>query len=257
MKIFFYIIGIILLIGIIAFIFYRITRKGDSIGFQDFLIDSVFHNEKTPSAKENVIISNAVINGAPPLPKEDPLGSYIPNIIPKTAEPIKTNKIDDALSNTPIPSSIANTGPVVIENPLPTAENIPDWLKVPMNQNVSIHNTEKPETIPTVEIVKDVKMDNILDTTPNASIETDTAIIIEKPVEEPILDPLFTASKESNTIPDWIKNTTLVPDTVQNTAIDTTLAQTNPIVSEPAHPEEEKLPDWLVNSLQSDTNTDI
>lgn len=61
-KIFFIIVGIILLIGILAFIFYRITRKGDTIGFQDFLIDSVFHNKPSaPPVSEKVIKSNVVV----------------------------------------------------------------------------------------------------------------------------------------------------------------------------------------------------
>lgn len=46
MKIFFLIIGIILFVILIGYIAYRVSKKDDTIGFQDFLIDSVFHAKK-------------------------------------------------------------------------------------------------------------------------------------------------------------------------------------------------------------------
>lgn len=42
-KVFFIIVGLVVFVILLGYGFYRISRKSDNIGFQDFLIDSVFH----------------------------------------------------------------------------------------------------------------------------------------------------------------------------------------------------------------------
>lgn len=44
-KVFAIILGVLLLILLIGYIFYRVSRKNNDMGFQDFLIDSVFHSK--------------------------------------------------------------------------------------------------------------------------------------------------------------------------------------------------------------------
>lgn len=78
-------LGIILIVILIGYALYRISRKNNDTGFQDFLIDSVFHSKKPQSEPTNqantipttVVPSNneSVIIQSPTI---DPLTSYIP-----------------------------------------------------------------------------------------------------------------------------------------------------------------------------------
>ncbi len=74
-KVFFIILAIIIFIVLLGFIIYRFSRKNDDIGFQDFLIDSIFHskpkNPETPSVKQqaaNVSTAVSVTSGITPTP---------------------------------------------------------------------------------------------------------------------------------------------------------------------------------------------
>ncbi len=90
MKVFFLILGIILLVILLGYIFYRVTRKGTDIGFQDFLIDSVFHSkrpDKEPSTSiktsdsGNIIVNEGIKEVPSPVVAAqiaDPLTSYVP-----------------------------------------------------------------------------------------------------------------------------------------------------------------------------------
>ncbi len=277
-KVFFIIIAVVLFIGILAFTFYRFTRKGDSIWFQDFLIDSVFHSKSAPPpVSEDIKKYSSIINGAPPLPKEDPLISYVP---PKD---INIADVNQKTAEIPLPvSNIASNNLVTLKDVTPgieethtTSESIPDWLKVPststnnspvdspkiyavesidaMNSSIS----SDMQTNPTIDDVPVTKEDipNWLNTssdiiTPieskNEIIETqaeETSIVENnKPINEvqPVLIP--ENSKTDDGIPEWIKNTSVIPE---NPALEVISSNTT---------KEDKLPDWLVNSLQSDVN---
>lgn len=72
-----------------GYAFYRISKKNNDIGFQDYLIDSVFHSKKIEipndisSSDEDSIIIKSPIVSTENIPKkkvqqEDPLASYIP-----------------------------------------------------------------------------------------------------------------------------------------------------------------------------------
>jgi hypothetical protein len=131
-KVFFIIIAIILVITLIGFIFYRMSRKDENIGFQDFLIDSVFHSRERPDAVVSTPVSSSVI--VPPVPVVtpiiDPLTSYTP---PAPVAPVSPIYESAPASVDPLTSS-----PVTTPDPLaqvtetaPAVEHIPDWLKVP------------------------------------------------------------------------------------------------------------------------------
>jgi hypothetical protein len=66
--------------------------------------------------------------------------------------------------------------------------------------------------------------------------------IINIPQNEPVWIP--EDSKTDDDIPEWIKNTSVIPS--------------EPVISTPDAtntPKEDKLPDWLLSSIQSDTDT--
>lgn len=250
-KIFFIIIGIILLIGIIAFIFYRITRKGTTIGFQDFLIDSVFHNEKAPPISESITKSNAIVNGPPPLPKEDPLSSYTPIITPPVTSPVVP------ISVTHESMAVSETNPISDSNPridsTPTLENIPDWLKAPIAQHsmnpVVTHDILPVENITTIP--ENIASPEI------ATPPQKTPVVIPKiPTEAPV-SPRIEAPETDTSIPDWIKGTSLGKDEIPSS----TWEPVTPIISSSAEVppsfEEESLPDWLINSLQAETTASV
>lgn len=229
-KIFFIIIGIILLIGVIGFILYRVSRKDDNIGFQDFLIDAVFHSKRDtvspvePTVKPNIVTPT-------PIPKEDPLSSYTPPApIPKI-DPIAqmSSTMDDPLSRR---EDILTAAPEMT----PAPENIPEWLKIP---------TPVPAPTPTVTDAPVV-----------APIEETRAEVIP-PIEDidtslPKLEttPTVDDTSSDDGIPDWIKNS---PINQSNTTESDPLASP---VSAPITPvDTEKLPDWLMSSIQEEPTT--
>lgn len=272
-KVFFIIIAIILFIWILGFIFYRITRKGDSIWFQDFLIDSVFHSKSVPPPiSEDIKTNSSIINWAPPLPKEDPLINYVP--------PSDTKAVTDVPSitigkSTPIVSTETYNKTEIDVTPIPedthtSTESIPDWLKVPGTSSESINPIEQSEihddiqsqdiqnnTINTGADIIPITEEKIVSTgiIPNR-LDTPTGIIIPSvpstenpeweiiniPQNEPVWIP--EDSKIDDDIPEWIKNTSVIPS--------------EPVISTPDTtntPKEDKLPDWLLSSIQSDTDT--
>ncbi len=217
-KIFFIIVGIILVIGVIGFIFYRVSRKDDNIGFQDFLIDSVFHSRKATPITVDTMDTNIVVNGAPPLPKEDPLTNYVPPVVnPVVID--RTIPLIDPLA-TPPSTHIIDTS---ADTTHLTTNTVPDWLKVPSS-------IEK-------EVPKSPSIQNIQPTGPlSPPLEIDT------PEAGPIA-PTPTTTLSEDGIPDWIKNSPTAPEVPIPV-----VAETTPV---PA-PASEQLPDWLMSSIQAD-----
>ncbi len=246
-KVFFIIIGVILLIGVAAFILYRINRKGDTIGFQDFLIDAVFHSGKTSSTIDTTV-TDAIVNGPPPI-KEDPLNNYTPTVIQKNetiVSPIQQNENivspekhnwDPKITES-ITQSLGNTQ----ETPATIlSENIPDWLKV----NTNVVPTPTNDHLPQIENIP-----------AEESISEPTKVIDIKNSEEKI-PPVITSNEVENHIPDWIKNTSLASNEEIN--IESLVKWETPasLISKTSNPpEEERLPDWLMSSIQTDTTAE-
>jgi PKD repeat protein len=230
-KIFFIIIGIILIIGVIGFIFYRLSRKDDNIWFQDFLIDSVFHSRRVTPMTVDTSSTNVVVNGPPPLPKEDPLVNYTPIITP--APVIRSPAIDPLSIVTPL---IVDT-PVVI-TPI-TGDTVPDWLKAPSNIEKEIPQIQSDPISQSIDSISP---------------------LFELNTPEPVaITPTPTTTLSDDGIPDWIKNT---PTTTETPPVNGILHVDNSTTAPSEHltvvpPASEKLPDWLMNSLQSDTVSEV
>ena len=111
-----YILGGIVLVLLLGYLFYVLSRKNSDIGFQDFLIDSVFHAKKsdpdsvtiqTPDATD-IIVKPVTVGVTPPSPviQVDPLASYTPPVVE-----VKPIRVDPIESSEPA--------------------SIPSWLQVP------------------------------------------------------------------------------------------------------------------------------
>lgn len=203
------------------------------------MIDSVFHSRKATPITVDTTNTSVVINGAPPLPKEDPLVNYTP----PTSTPVSSVKsapVDPLGTINPIVLEpiIAVSQPIEISQT--TNDSVPDWLK-------ATSNIEK-ET-PKIE------------STPIAHPIDSMSPLFEVNIAEPIaIDPTPTTVLSDDGIPGWIKNsptteTTQILDPLVSHSDTETSYQSKPEVS----PTSERLPDWLMNSIQSDTvpETDV
>ena len=149
------------------------------------MIDSVFHSRKATPITVDTTNASIVVNGAPPLPKEDPLVSYTPT------PPIVTTTL-------PTVDPLMTVTPVIVETPTisaapMTADTVPDWLKAPSS-------IEKEE--PRIE------------SSPLAQPIDSMSPLFEVNTPEPAplaLTPTTTLSDDS--IPDWIKNSPTTIDT--------------------------------------------
>lgn len=239
-KVFGFVIVIILAMVLIGFIAYRVTKKKDDIGFQDFLIDSIFHarntKKNTPavSTPENTEIIK-------PLKEDsrlniDPLESEIP----KKQEPV----IHDPMasfsqgSSSSIPSSITEEKKDIPVTLSPEEHaSIPDWLK--------------PQS-PMPEIEQETTQDT-------------TVVMTPEPIEN-----TQEVKPESGEIPDWLKWSTETPATSEAPSEESNIESESNVVNpkdeerEEGWKEEEKpldiptsenasseesLPDWLVDSI--------
>ena len=224
------------------------------------MIDAVFHHEKRSPIPENITKTDSVINGAPPLPKEDPLNTYIPVNTPVASDPVKNSQIHDTLENKPILDTLISTGNPVTSTNISTPENIPDWLKVPMAQNKEVYSspTETAPSIitPTVDSTVIITPEN----TPVIHEEDNSSILVDS-TNETALSPIVQEAKEiapqeSDTIPDWLKNTSLAKENTPSVIEDTSTQKETVDIPVTQQKDEEKLPDWLLNSIQPETDSE-
>lgn len=245
-KVFGFIVAIILVIILIGFIFYRVAKKNEDIGFQDFLIDSIFHNkgnnhpiENTEKKGENIkstesqhisadplsVPSSAI---ASPVPQMDPMKNFDTTQI-QLPEPPTPEIAEVKLPETVNTESVTDSG------------SIPDWLKPVENasssqetQDVSDTSGEIKESINTQESKADS-----LDTFEESPIPdwlkwTQT----EEPTQEPKDATLSETISEENVSTE--------------TTTDDTLPSKNEVTSNEAT---SPLPDWLVDSVS--THNDV
>ena len=176
------------------------------------------------------------MNGAPPLPKEDPLSSYTPIVEEKIVvftqeDPIvevakDTNRAMDPLNSFVPEQAIEKTPDTVM---VPT-ESIPDWLKAPIIESQKETITEATETP--------------INDTNNTKIESKTTD--EKVVTQ---EEKTTEATIEDSIPDWLKSVQTT-DTLAESKSQATVEI--PTEKAPTNTDSEKLPDWLINSLQSE-----
>lgn len=236
--VFLYILWGILLVLLIWYVFYLIGRKNDDIGFQDFLIDSVFHARKSPNTTEsgttdtsNIIVTQApVVAEKSPIIQVDPLASYTPPVIVTAPLEATHNWLESAPTETE------------------SSTNIPAWLQIPKTETVSDTKTETPGVEPIV--TEEVSTPTWLQVDSN---DGDTSSVI---VPETLEDTPAAPASES-TVPDWLQAT---EEAIAPTDTPPTESIVTEEVSSPETTREEittsnDLPDWLVDSLKSSEET--
>lgn len=119
-----FIIWIIFLIGIIAFVIYLLKRKDSNVGFQDYMIDKFAHGEEKKETINNEVKTE--IKKEDPKPIEDPLKNFTPPV-------------------DPITSIIQNSNEIKKEETSKIEDNsvMPDWLKPQNNENKTENPIEK------------------------------------------------------------------------------------------------------------------
>ncbi len=140
-KVFLFIIGLIVVVIWGAYIFYRVTRKNSKLAFQDFMIDSVFHagkkKKETESSLAKTNIPGTTITTGATITPEWPTQKT-----PAANDPLMTKS--DSLENSKNVSQAASDPLTSFEAPKkqdlpPNApnqesntqqeESMPDWLK--------------------------------------------------------------------------------------------------------------------------------
>ncbi len=224
--IFAYIIWGIIFVLLLGYIFYLLSRKNTDIGFQDFLIDSVFHTKKAETTTTGIRTpdgASIIVPQAPPVVvspviKVDPLASYTPPVIEVKPTIIEAPTIDPLASVEPA--------------------SIPSWLQVPKTEEKETTLTEEP--IPIAE-TQDVS----------------TAI------EIPIVPAIEVAE---SAVPSWLQVTDTpvieTPITTDEVHTDDILAPDEDIAPERVtattpEPSSDALPDWLMASLQAPETTPV
>lgn len=256
-MVFFWIIGWIILVLLMGYVFYLLSRKNDDIGFQDFLIDSVFHSKKieTPhdmssSDEENIIIKAPIIQNETIEKKtqqEDPLASYTPASVvwnPTVIAPLNE-----------------------IQNPTSETTAIPSWLQAPIAEEV--WTTDPLSTIANMNSEIEEKGTQLTNNnTTDTDILTDKVQIPTESWESPLVsetsDPLDMHSEVSDeVVPDWLKSSMIESTPKEELTEKNHEVWVSPDISENMEDSqewsvssEEKLPDWLVDSLKNSNEDD-
>lgn len=242
-KVFWVILWILLFVLLIGYIAYRVARKNNDMGFQDFLIDSVFHmntgNKKQASVVKPSITPTASTELVTQVIQKDPLAESFD--IKKNVDPLESMQ-NTTYSEVNIDEN--NKNGVVIPPPISQLESseqvIPDWLK-PLSPE-----TKTPEEENTK--ISDEK------------ISTDKS-------DEASGNKLETPSVQTNELPDWLTWNTETPVIeniapqepqaeipVRNTE-ETQIVTENAVLTQDTE-NSETLPDWLKNSIPSPKSED-
>ena len=267
-KIFLLILAIIIFVIFGGYILYRVTRKNEDIGFQDFLIDSVFHAKRNTGAKENgeVWIPTQAIQKTEPqelVKKEiiDPLAEYKENLektqgaiqneektISPTVDPLSE---EDKIAITTTPEWSISPEENLWEHHEETS--IPDWLKNPAT-NTENTVTESSVIIPetpleqTVAGEEEEMKENVvsLELPSSEEITEDVAQEPEReqneaPISKEVIDAgevIASQTEWEDSVPDWLKSTASESQTTE--------------IPEESPEETETLPDWLIDSVKTD-----
>lgn len=262
------ILWLIVFVILIGYILYKLSNKKGEIGFQDYLIDSIFHAKKTApidtSSNTSIVtqkVESPEIIRTPSITEEpktitttDPLASFVPPVIsqtPTTVDPIM--------------------GWSIATPPLNETTNIPDWLKPPMGdiEPVSIDSNSKSETnaITTespIEITKQpetvINTENTTNTTAetttsNASLNNDVTLP-DWMTQSTTEDEQSTTESHTNTEPvaTEVIDTQFGGNTVESTTEDSPVIATS---TTPSQVENNSLPDWLIESVKPSISAKI
>jgi PKD repeat protein len=256
-KIFWIIIAIIIFVILGWYILYRITRKNEDIGFQDFLIDSVFHAKRNDEAKGSNDIWGLpqIIQKTEPqevIKKEviDPLAQY-KETLEKTQESIQSEEkiasqtIDPLSEQSEVITTITEWSLAPLENSQEHHDetSIPDWLKSP-----GVESTESLEKssllVPEAPLEKTTESEEntvSVEENPMSDIYINKSEVLQtEPVStEEMTNSVELSTKWNEAVPDWLKSTAAE---VQNSGI-----------WENTPEETETLPDWLIDSVKNET----
>ena len=227
-KVFGIIIIVIIIIILIGFILYRFSRKNNDIGFQDFLIDSIFHtrNSKWPSSSGDWIFAKKEI-----FAKVDPLATAIQESIPSIVIPSSSPVEDPMTKFSQMSVQEVTKDEILVKTPIQEeVASIPDWLKP---KNDTIVQASPP-------IFPEWAMSDV--TTPT-SILDDSVLWSENnllpsetfPIPEASLPPEFIADteaplpwdihsnkEEDPNLPDWLKGMSADDDIIPLNALSDT-----------------------------------
>jgi PKD repeat protein len=260
-KIFFIILAVIIFVILWGYVFYRISRKSEDTGFQDFLIDSVFHSKKpeTPEMKEgNIGTTQGVVQQI----NIDPLKENIDGI-EKYKEELRlrenSNAIDPLVSNDPLSSlgqTNSPTGNSQIEEEVSDQHTVPDWLKAPVWEESAIQQSSELSIENELSQEKDSTELPILNTQDiakeeNAPITLDETQVVVGLPETPTLapEPESILTPESESIPNWLKGSMETKIGEEENPLNINPAEVLEIEKEESMAVSETLPDWLINSV--------
>jgi PKD repeat protein/type IV secretory pathway VirB2 component (pilin) len=275
-KVFFFILGIILLVILIGYGFYRFSRKSDTIGFQDFLIDSVFHAKRAPEQTQAPTKSapppdffttpSIIIPEKEPAPKPvDPMKDFVSPV-----EQIPTNhRTEEAPAPKPLAEESQIQSPVSTPTPEPPIGQgiplnaewwVPDWLRAPTYADETQAETSDeqiPET--STQWVIEAPAEDIPDwlkEAQNTTGETITEASVETPIIEPTETPIIVSedilpSAEGAILPPHVTTELdILGHDIPNIDVPPEILQNTPPNPEPASG---SIPSWLMDSVKTET----
>ncbi len=262
LKVFAWIIGIVIGAVILLFVFFKIVNKNGSLGFQDFIIERVFGKGKSAipanAPKPAPVVTPAIPPTIIPTPVTIPMPVTVPPpIVVPTPTPVPRPQNGDLLGSvstfsppaaqqvprpvlTPIPPVV---DPMAMFEPSAQSSNeeIPDWLKSTTDRLTSVPETPAVQAVPAaIEPVSRMAAEPVAPAIPteselpswlvgsNAVVETPVA-----PVPQPFAEPPATEVE------------TPVYSSIQTEPADVAVDAVQPTPA--PEPVSDDLPDWLKN----------
>lgn len=193
-KIFLIILLIFVGLGLLAFVYYRMSRKDDDTGFQDFIIDRLFHGKKDDleSTVHMPIAPSTPIETTPAKPEKtesvDPLKSYVPPA-ESTDDPLLASESKNPQENTTtMPDWLnpqSNTSEGIPADPLNVTEQSDVSVTDPLAASTEITSADAPPTENIGSMPDWLKPQSTDQTTENSD--------------------MIVPSEQSGGLPDWLK----------------------------------------------------
>lgn len=267
-KVFFIIVGLVVFVILLGYIFYRISRKSDNIGFQDFLIDSVFHvgkwsqktesaistTQQTDSKKPNEPIRQEVRPAIAMKSETESIATEVSSDPHPVVDPMTVLELNKSTHSAPppVPSiPVSSAESLIISEPVSVKwelKNITIESPVSWTDTIAVTNSwepqkeETPEETPTEDT-------NIPDWLKMPEEVTGEKVVPqEKEAPAPDTSESFIPASD---VPDWLK----LPEEpaeekeASNDAPATQEPEKASFLEEKQSPPE-AIPDWLVASVQ-------
>lgn len=205
---------------LIGYVLYRVSRKNSAIGFQDFLIDSIFHVKKTDTISTDTISTTVPKEQEQPRTTETPLSSSdesISKTISPVVDPMTVLEQETPVAPSPVPkipvsapeSLIVSPSPIIVpeENVSSVEEPKEDILAEQAPEAISQNLLAAQEVSPS-EIPDWLK---IPETTATETV-TENDNLTEKITENPVQEDLSMDS--SSDVPSWLKESATIEETI-------------------------------------------